>query len=327
MKKLINGSKRILSALMVISLVVCMGGCSKKEEAPLRIGVLKGPTGIGAVSLTDSVNKGEYEKYEVTLSAEAPDIVAKLVNGDLDIGALPTNVAVNLYNKTNGDIQVIALNCLNVLYILENGNSINSVSDLRGKTIYCNSKGSNPEYLLNYVLNKNGLVPGQDVFVEFRETNEVVTMMVSGQAEVCLLPVPAVTTVIMKNSNVRKALDMKEEYDRVTDDDSVLTMGCMVATRKYAEEHPDEIKLFLERYQKSIEEVLKNTDDIDAKVVEQGIVGNEQIAKKAIPDCGIVCITGKEIKPALDGFLKVLFEADKASLGGAMPKDDFYYEK
>lgn len=320
--------KRVLSlALVGVMAVACLAGCGKKEESEVRVGVLKGPTGIGAVQIMAMSDNDEYEKYDFTLTSDTTDIVARLTNGDLDIGALPTNVALNLYNKTNGGVQMIAINCTGVLYILENGNSINSVKDLKGKTVYTIGQGSNPEYVLNYILRQNGLEPGTDVDIQYKDASEVSTLMISGGAEVCMLPVPAVTTILMKNTNVRKALDVTTEFRNAANDGSELTMGCLVATTDFINEHPDDVKLFLERYEKSIKTVL---DDIDAAaelVAQYEITGSAAIAKAAIPDCGIVCITGKDMKPAIDGYFKVLYDASAQSVGGKMPEDDFYYSK
>ncbi|MCQ2497138.1 MAG: ABC transporter substrate-binding protein [Lachnospiraceae bacterium] len=320
--------KKIVSMMVMLAMLLSvLTACSKAGKTDVNVGVLKGPTGIGAVSIMDKSDKGEYDKYHFTLSAEAPDIVAKLSNGDLDIGALPTNVALNLYNKTNGGVKMIAINCLGVLYILENGNSVNSLADLKGRTIYMNGQGSNPEFVMNYLLRQAGLEPGEDVDVQFKDPSEISAMMISGEADLCMLPVPAATAILMKNPDVRKAVDMTKAYDEAANNGSKLTMGCLVATQKFIDEHEAEIELFLERYQKSIEFVTGSIDEAAALVAQYEITGNDKIAKNAIPDCSIVCITGKDMKPAIEGYYKVLFDADAKSVGGSMPGDDFYYSK
>lgn len=319
--------KRVVTVLLAVMAVLCFTACGKQEESEVNVGVLKGPTGIGAVGIMSKSDKNEYGNYHFTLTPDVNDIVARLTNGDLDIGALPTNTAANLYNKTNGDVELIALNCTGVLYIMENGNSVNSVSDLKGKTIYVNGQGSNPEYVLNFLLRKNGLEPGTDVDVQFREASEISAMMISGEAQLCMLPVPAVTTIAVKKADVRKALDITKEYAEAANDGSSLTMGCLVARKKFIEENPEAVEQFLERYRESIEFVLNDTDNAAALVAEYEITGNADIAKKAIPDCGIVCITGGDIRPALEGYLRVLYDAAPASVGGKMPGDDFYGSK
>lgn len=317
--------KKLLAIISVVAMTVCMLTGCRKEETTVNIGMLKGPTGIGAIQIMSEAEAGNYEGYNCTLTPDVTDIVAKLTNGDLDIGALPTNTAVNLYNKTNGDIQMIDINCLGVLYILENGDSIHSPADLKGRTIYVNGQGSNPEYVINYIIRKAGLEPGVDVDIQFKDASEIATMMISGDADLCMLPVPAVTTILMKNPDVRKALDVTEEYAATADNGSQLTMGCIVARKDFIEKHPEEIALFIKRFRESSGYVLENRAEAAQLVAQYEITGSAEIAEAAIPDCGIVSIEGDDMRPAIEGYLRVLFEASPESLGGAMPGDDFYY--
>lgn len=316
--------KRILAVLTAAVLAAStLAGCGK-TKTEVNVGVLKGPTGIGAIQIMSESDSGNYEGYNFTLTPDVTDIVARLTNKDLDIGALPTNVAANLYNKTNGEVEIIAINCLSVLYILENGNSINSVADLKGRTILVNGQGANPEYTLNYILRGAGLEPGVDVDVQFGDPAEISAKMISGEADLCMLPVPSVTTILMKNPDVRKALDVSDEYEAVAGDESKLTMGCLVARKEFVENHPKETEEFIERYRKSIDFVLANPSEAGELVAQYEITGSAQIAEAAIPDCGIVCITGDDIRPTLEGYLQVLFNAAPESIGGAMPGEDFY---
>lgn len=296
-----------------------------EDTTEINIGVLKGPTGMGAVGLMNDSDNGVYPYYHFSLIPEVTDVVARLSNGELDMGALPTNVAANLYAKTNGNVEIIAINCLGVLYILENGDTVHSVEDLKGRTIYCNGKGSNPEYMINYVLKQHGLTPGEDVDVQFADASEISTKMITGDIDLCMLPVPAVTTILMKNESVRKALDMTDEYAAAANDGSVLTMGCLAARKEFIEEHPEAVNQFLANYAASVETVLGDLDASAELVAKYEITGNAQVAKAALPDASIVCITGADLKPALEGYFQVLFDAEPSSVGGAMPGDDFYY--
>ncbi len=324
--------KKFTALLLILLLTFSLCACGEKPvsvkpgSTQVRFGVLKGPTGIGAVSLMDKAEKGEHANYKSYMITDPSDMVGRITNGSLDIAALPTNTAANLYNKTNGGVKIIALNTLGVLYILEKGDSIHSAADLKGKTIYCNGQGANPEYVLNFILRQNGLEPGKDVEIVFKEAAEVTALMASGQIDCCMLPVPAAVTVTTKNPDVKMGLDLTEEYAKAAGDGSVLTMGCLVARREFLEEHPEEAALFLERYAASIEDVKNNTDASSELIASYEITPNAAIAKKSIPYCSMVCITGKDIRPAVENYYKVLFEADPASLGGSMPGDDFYYE-
>lgn len=299
------------------------------EKTKVNIAVLAGPTGIGAAKLMKNSDEGtSANDYTFTVASSPDEIKGKIVSGELDLAAVPTNLAAALYNKTNGAVQIAAVNTLGVLYILENGDTVHSMADLKGKTIYTTGQGSNPEYVLNYLLRQNGLEPGTDVTVEYKTSEEVTAMAASGQAKLVMLPVPASTSVLMKNSSVRVALNLTKEWNKLAQDsDSVLTQGCIVVQKKFAEEHPDAVSAFLQEYQASIDYVVNNLDDAAQLVADYGITGSAAVAKAAIPDCNLVCITGTDMKPALTAYYQVLFDADPASVGGKLPDDGFYYTK
>ena len=311
--------RKLITITLAIALIFCFTACGKTETIEtVNVGMLKGPTGVGSVYLMEDY----ADTYEFTVTSEATDFVAKLSNGDLDIAALPTNVASSLYNKTNGGVKIIALNTLGVLYVLENGDKINSVSDLSGKKVYVHGQGANPEFVLNYILEKNN-VDGVELI--FKDATEITALMASGEAEICMLPVPHATTVLMKNPTVRVALDITDEYEEISEDGSVLTMGCVVARTEFINEHPEAVKKFLENYETSLEKVVENPKSASELVAKYEITGSAAIAEKAIPDCNLVCITGDEIQGSVEGYYSVLFAANPKSIGGALPEDDFYY--
>lgn len=291
----------------------------------INMAVLSGPTGIGAVKLMERNDNGEtVNHYNFTVATDNSAVVAGLANGDYDIAAVATNVAANLYNQTSGGVQICALNTYGVLYILENGDTIQSMADLAGKTIYATGQGANPEYVLNYLLTQNGLTPGEDVTVEYMDSNLLMTEMAAGTYEVCMLPVPAVTSVLMQNSDVRTALDLTEEWDKVTDE-GVLTMGCVVVRTEFAQENPEAVKAFLSEYADSISYVQENVEEASQLCESYGIVAKAAVAAAAIPDCNLCCVTGGDIQSAIEPYYNVLFEANPDSIGGALPGEDFYF--
>ena len=291
----------------------------------INMAVLSGPTGIGAVKLMERSDNGEtVNHYNFTVATDNSAVVAGLANGDYDIAAVATNVAANLYNQTSGGVQICALNTYGVLYILENGDTIQSMADLAGKTIYATGQGANPEYVLNYLLTQNGLTPGEDVTVEYMDSNLLMTEMAAGTYEVCMLPVPAVTSVLMQNSDVRTALDLTEEWDKVTDE-GVLTMGCVVVRTEFAQENPEAVKAFLSEYADSISYVQENVEEASQLCESYGIVAKAAVAAAAIPDCNLCCVTGGDIQSAIEPYYNVLFEANLESIGGALPGEDFYF--
>ncbi len=291
----------------------------------INAGALKGPTAMGLVKLMDdeATNASGNVAYDFVIEA-APDAISpKLIKGELDVAAVPANLASVLYNNTDGQIVVVNINTLGVLYIVENGNTVNSVEDLRGKTIYASGKGSTPEYALNYMLESNGLTVGTDVTVEYKaEHAECVAAILADENAVAMLPQPFVTTAQMSNENIRIALDLSAEWQNASE--KTLITGVMVARKQFAEEHPDELNAFLEKYKASVEYVNSNVDEA-AELIEKFDIFKAAVAKKALPYCNIVFIDKAEMKEALSEYLEELYSQNPASVGGKVPADDFYY--
>lgn len=293
-----------------------------------NVGFLKGPTGMGAAYLMEQNEKGETAlDYHFTLEADVTNINSALISGSLDLAAVPTNVASVLYNKTNGNVKIIAVNTLSVLYLLEKGNSISSMADLKGKTIYATGQAANPEYVLNYLLRQNGLEPGKDVMIEFMDSTELATQMASGSIDVCMLPAPNSTTVLMKNTEVREALNLGTEWDKAVGGKSVLTQGCIVV-RADLQNLDQIVEKFLKDYKASIEFMSAEANIAEASelAAKFEIVPSAAIAKAAIPDCNLTYIAGSDdIKRSISGYFEILFQADPTSVGGALPDDNFYF--
>ena len=302
----------------------------------VHLGLPSGPTGMGAAKmLADNdeayaqVEAGTYEggtllRYEVTLGSDpANDIVPRLTNGELDIAAIPTNLAATLYNRTDGGIKLLALNTLGVLHILENGDTVNSLADLEGRTLYATGQGSNPEYVLNYLLEANGLDPAADVDIQWLASEELTARMASGDIDLCMLPVPAATTVMMQNSDVRDAIDLNDAWTE-SGAQGTFTMGCLVARTEWLEDNSELVPGILEEYAASIDYANSNPEEASALIEQYGIVPKAAVAQAAIPQANMVCVTGEDMKGIAD-YYQVLFDADPTSIGGAIPGEDFYY--
>ena len=286
------------------------------EPITVRIAALKGPTGMGLAYLM-AENQGAYQ---VDIY-DAPDaITGKLVSGEVDIAAVPINLASALYNKTSGGVVMLAVNTLGVLYIIEDGDTVQSMADLAGKTLYATGQGSTPEYVLNYLLEKNGLT--DQVTVEYvGEHAALAAMLAGGEAKLGMLPEPNVSSVLLKNENARIALDLNAEWNAAAGQQ--LMQGCYVASRAFYEAHPEAVAQYISDCAASVEKV--NTEaDAGEVVAAQGILPAAAIAAKAIPNSNIVCITGAEMKALSTGMLEVLYAANPASVGGKLPDDGLY---
>ena len=291
----------------------------------LRIAGLKGPTTMGLVNLLSMESDGTASMdYDLQLYGAADEIVPLLMKGELDMAAIPANLAATLYQKTSGGIEAVAVNTLGVLYVVEKGDTVQSMADLKGRTILSTGKGTTPEYVLRYLLTQNGIDPDKDVTIEYySEATEVTAQMANAEDAIAVLPQPYVTAAGLQDDTLRVALDLTEEWNKVCD--TQLITGVTVVRKEYAEEHPDVVTAFLADYAKSVDAANTDLDGTAALCEEQGVVAKAAIAKKALPNCNIVCLTGDDLKTNASAYLQVLFDADPAAVGGAMPGDDFYW--
>ena len=334
-----------LSLALAISLAACSGSVSEavssasamaeptaapEAEAPVttfRIAGLKGPTTMGMVKLMSDAEAGEtHQDYQVTMYGAADEVVPLLVKGDIDLAAIPANLAANLYNQTEGKVQVAAINTLGVLYVVTTGDDVKSVEDLEGKTVYSTGKGTTPEYVLNYILKENGIDPEKNLTVEYKsEATEVAAaLQAADEGAIAVLPQPYVTAAQSQIEGLNVALNLTEEWNKVSTDSDLVT-GVLVASTEFIEQNEAAFEEFLKDYQASIEWVNSNTADAAELVANYGIVAKAPLAQKALPACNITYVDGAEMKTKLSGYLQVLFDQNPKAVGGAMPGDDFYY--
>ena len=292
------------------------------EAVTVRVGSLKGPTTIGIVKMIAENEGGDA--YTFTVATQADGVLPKMVSGDLDIALVPANAAASLYNKTKGGVTVIDINTLGVLYCVTGDESITSVKDLAGKTVLSTGQGTTPEYALRYLLTKYGI---EDTSIEFlSEPTEVAARLAEDPSQIAVLPQPFVTVAMMQNEALKIAFSLTDEWDAVPDSDgSRMLTGVTIVRTAFLAEHKDLVDEFLAAHTASAAACATDLDTVADLVVAQEIVPKAPVAKKAIPQCNIVCVTGEEMKTALSGYLAVLFEMAPESVGGALPGDDFYY--
>lgn len=320
--------KRILSILLLLTMSLCLlTACADKPEetTATKVAGMTGPTSIGMVKMISDANAGVSEgKYEFTIAGSADEITPKLIKGELDIAAVPANVAAKLYHKTEGAVKLIAINNLGVLYVVDKNAGIESVADLAGKTIYATGKGSTPEYTLKYILSENGIDPENDVTIEFKsEPAEVVALLNSSESGVAMLPMPFVIAAKNQVDGLEIALDLGEEWKKL-DPDSETVTGVIIARSEFVENSPEAVNKFLDEYKKSVEFVNTNIEEAATMVEEAGLF-KAAIAVKAIPYCNVTGITGDDMVSITKGYFEVLLDEDPPSIGGALPDDGFYY--
>ncbi len=304
-------------------MAMILGGCGKeKVTETVRVGSLKGPTTMGLVNLMKDSENGKSEgKYEFTMKTQPDEIMAGMVSGDIDIALVPANMASVLYNKTDGNVSLVDINTLGVLYCVTGDESVKSIKDFSGKTVVTTGQGASPEYVLRYLLDKNSVT---DCNIEFKsEATEIAALLQEDATRVAILPQPFATVAAARNEAVSVAFDLSDEWDAVSDGSKLLT-GVTVVRNDFLKDHKAEVEKFMEEHAASTEKTSSDVEGTAALIEEYQIIEKKEIAAKALPSCNIVCIKGDEAKTALSGYLQVLFDKDPKSVGGKLPGDDFY---
>lgn len=323
-----------------LGLAACSGGAGEKdaqtepaataEPVSVRAAALKGPTAMGLVRFMSETDAGNLKDndYSFSIVASADEVSPLVAKSEVDIAAVPANLASVLYNKTEGAVRVIAINTLGVLYVCETGDTIQTVSDLRGRTIYSAGKGATPQYALEWVLRQAGLDPEADVTIEWKsEHAECVAALGQDADAVAMLPQPFVTTAQMKNDQIRVALDLNQEWESAcaaAGQKARLITGVAVVRSEFADAHADAVDAFLDHYRESVEYVNGNVEEA-AKLVGSYDIVPEAVAARALPACNITFVDGQDMKDQLSGYLQILAGQNAQAVGGTLPGDDFYF--
>ena len=323
-----------LALILALSLCACTGGeteetLAHEDTAPvdfteIRVAVLNGTTGFGIAPLYSDIQSGSDHNMNAKIDfyADATLVAPLVIGGSVDIAAVPTNLAATLYNKTKGAIEVLAVNTLGVLYLIENGETVKSLSDLAGKTVYLPGSGSNPEYVLKTLLELSGLTDKVTLDYTYATPDELTAALASGKASLGVLPEPKVTASMTKNASLKVAVDFSKEWKTLTGTE--LVQGCIIARKEFIDAHPVAVDNFLKAYEGSVNTLNSDPEKAAAAVVAAGIAANENLVKNALPRCNVTYLVGDEMKNALNEFWGALYAQVPSSVGGALPDDGIF---
>lgn len=328
--------KKILALALALVLVFTLAACSSTAEEetteevtetvvtdPANVLAINGPTAMSMVELFDN------EAYNFTFTSDATEVVSLMSTGAVDIAACPLNLAANLFVKMEGEVQMIAINTLGVLYVVVNTDvvgdiEINSIEDLAGQTVYTAGEGTTVEYILDYLFTESDMVAGEDFTLEYlSEHSEVSTKVAAGEAGIVILPEPFVSVALAANEDLEVALSVTDEWDAVSD--TQLAQGCIIASTAFIEENPEAVAQFIEDCTASVEFMNNETEEAAPILVEYGVLASEAIVLNATENCNIVFITGEEMAEIAQANLEVYYNADPTSVGGSLPTEELYY--
>ena len=324
--------KKLLALTLVLILVLAPLSSCAKDTTAVRLGGMTGPTSIGMAKLLADDKAGESANdYDFTLVGDGAQMKTKLLTGEVDIAAIPANLAAALYKATEGKIKILAVNTLGVVSLLEKGDTVSSIADLRGKTVYAPASAAVaiPEIVFTYLLAEAGLTVGEDVQIEWVPTaagqtsNPLAPKLKDG--EIVLSPEPAATALLSAVEGSRRAVSFNDAWTAEKNGAQYVT-GVTVVRTEFAEQNPEAIKLFLEEYEASIRFANEKPADTAAIVTEFEILSqNAALIERAIPECNVSFLSGISMKMMLSTYYSLLVPVMPAAFGGEVPDNDIYY--
>lgn len=326
--------KKVLAWLLIIACLCSATGCSSHDESgcvpttaeipTIHVITLQGPTGMGMAKLMrDTRDTMTPYRYVYTLASTPNEMVKLLKEGTYNIAAMPTPLAAQLYNQTNGGVQIAAINTLGTISLLEKGKNIENLTDLKNRTVYVSGQDSFPDFLLQYLLKQNGLDPQKDVAIKTVEHSRMlVAMAKSGEAEIVILPEPYTSDLIQQDQTLRIAIDLDAEWQKITHQPTV--QGCLVFMNDFYQNHSDVAQTFLKRYKASIDYTNQHPQEAAATMELMGVVPSATAAEEAIEVCNMHFIAGDEMKRLLQKNYEIWMSYNPDIIGGQMPADAFY---
>lgn len=314
--------KNLFFSVLFVTLIVLLASCAAGTQQPqtpaqpIKVATLAGPTGMGIVQLIDN------EAYEVEIYNTPDQITPKVISGEVDVATIPSNVAAVLYNKMQGGIKIVAVNTMGVLYILENGDSVNNIGDLPGKVLYSTGQGATPEYAIDKIIAHNGI---DNVEVKYMGAHaDLANAMAAGDVDLALVPEPFVSTILAKNPDVSVKIDLNDEWRKIFGDDAGMPMGVTIVSSAFADDS-EAMQRLIRDYGESVEYVVNETEKAAVDIAAKEIVGTKEIAKSAIPRCGISFVTDAACAKILDNYFELMYLSNPDSVGGHIPGEDIYF--
>lgn len=335
-KRLMAAAAAALALVMAVPLPVLadepaddISYMGSTDATEVNVGMIMGPPSMGMGWMIHENEEGNtYNDYNFEVGGvDYTALASKLNTGDYDIIHCPSNVGAILYNNKDlkEEVEVIDISNLGLLYILTTDDSIKSMDDLKGRTVYSIGEGGPPEYTFGYLLDQEGL--SDDVNFSFRSTPfEVLNLLQDEENSIALLPQPFVEVAKLLVPDLKVPIDITEEWDNLkleSGAESVTTIT--IVRKKFLEEHEQAVVEYLNLLKKSVAYSLSHVDEAAEWTDTYETFLNPEVAADAIPYVNMCAITGQEMKEKLEGFLKIMYDYNPDAVGGSMPDDDFYY--
>ncbi len=302
----------MLALLMLFGFAACGGENGVEEEetellteiatsyirdTKTKIAALNGNS---ALCISKFASDREYN-YETNYYDTEAEIAGLIKNGGADMAVMPLDSAAKLYNETNGAIQLVSVLSSGYYHVLEKGKKINSVADLKGKTVYAAYQGTGFEAVAAHILKENGVDPEK---IQFKATDKDVALLTAdGTAEILILPEPYASKVLNNEAEYRKALDLNAEWEKISG--TPLAQTVVVARKEFINAKPEIIDEFLSLGKIAVNYLRTNTYGAPVFLKDKGFAETVDLATAMIPGINLNFLSGEEMKTAVGKVLEV----------------------
>ncbi|MDU7965784.1 MAG: ABC transporter substrate-binding protein [Paeniclostridium sordellii] len=322
--------KRMIKILILAIGIACLSGCSSKENLKEDVSVkVSMPDGLPSIALSKLAfeNKNIKDGYNVNYNIEkTPDNLSTTVmKGEADIAVVPSNMAAIAYNKTK-NYEITGTTGLGSFYLVSN-DDIGGFKDLKGKEVVNTGKGLTPDITNKFIIKSNGLNEKDINFTYVNSANELVPMIVSKKANTAIVPEPALTSLKIKNPEIKVVKSLNEEYKNITKSDYGYPQATIIVKSDFAKNNKEFINLFLEEVKESIIFVNSNPDKAGEYCEKIGVGTKKEIINKSLENANLQFIGVEESIKDYKGYYKILSEYDIKSIGGKIPDEKVFYKK
>lgn len=323
-----KNSKVIFSLLVVLSMVFTLVGCNKKEETNVVKKEISfvAPSGVPATAISKMIKENIQidDKYNINYSIEntSDTLTTAVMKGEPDIAIVPSNLAAQAYNKGLG-YKLVGTTGLGALYLVSTEGDI-ALNELSGKEVYNIGSGLTPDIVFKALLKEYGI---NDVTLSYvGGATELAPAILGGKAKYAVVPEPALTTILNKNTNIKVVASLNDLWKEKFNSESGFPQASLIVKETLINEDKDFVNKLIKEVYNSINWVNKNSKEAANYSIENGSQVDEAIIEKSIPNSSIIFIEAKDNKADYIDYFKVLEKENSKSIGEKVPDEELFYE-
>jgi NitT/TauT family transport system substrate-binding protein len=323
-----------LASFIMMFLPACIQASPTTEKVnTIRLVGTIGPLSVPlAYMVENKVLSSVAENTTLTIWANPIQLQAIVSGGQGDFISLPTNSASTFYNK-GISLKLLDASIWNILYLITDDQSINSLTDLKDQRVMIPYQGAVPDAMFRYVCQAQGVNPDADINIYYApDPVQASQFLLSGQDRYVLLSEPSATAVILNGQsrglNFRRALNMKTEWEKTSGNQTSTPVAGTIVLGDM-KDNSAVVNTFMNEYKKAVDWMLANPQEagqVGARVLaEQGFTAG--VLTDSLKNIDWKVVSAREARTDLESFFNALAEVSPDYIGGKLPDAGFYYAK